>query len=56
MAHVVKALATKPNDLSSVSAPTWQKERANFYKLSSDILIRATGHIFMHIYAHTNTF
>lgn len=56
MAHMVKTLATKPNDLSSVSASTWQKERANFYKLSSDILIHATGHILMHIYVHTNNF
>lgn len=33
----MEALATKPSNLSYSLIPVWQKERADFHKLSSDL-------------------
>lgn len=41
---VVKTLALKPDDLSLTPASTWQKERTDSWKLSSDFLRHTMAH------------
>ena len=63
MAQWVKALATKPDDLSSVprnlsSVPrthSW-KERTNFHRLSTDLHTHAAAHTHTHTHTHTVLF
>ena len=44
MAPWVSALASKPDDQSFIFGTTWQKERTNSHKLSSDLLVCPCAH------------
>jgi hypothetical protein len=50
MAPWVSALASKPDDQSFIFGTTWQKERTNSHKLSSDLLVCPSGCMPVHIH------
>lgn len=50
----IRALVTKPGDLSSVSK-AMMEETANSYRLSSDLHVHATAHSHACIHKHTET-
>lgn len=57
MAHWLEMFATKTNNLSSIlRTPTWQEERSNSYKLSTDIYTHTAYIYIKHSYIYIYTY